>query len=913
MRPSRSPQAPRRRSPRPAGVRRSPATLLALANIVAVGLCAQSTTALADVPPAPYHGPAATTGTEFWFSFGANDSASTNYVDISATTATSATVAVPGLSFTTDVTVTPGQVTAVALPSGSNESASDGVEDLAVHVTAAAPVTVYGLEDLDYSTDGFTALPVSAIGTDYYALGYEAEPEQAPESEPSEFEVVGTQDGTTVTITPATATANRAAGVPYTVSLNTGQAYELIGEPGNDLTGTHISSSAPVSVEAGAQCANIPSLSYFYCNYVAEEMPPTTEWGSQFVTEPLAARTAGDTFRVLVSQNDTTVSVNGSSVATLDTGQFYQTQLTASSTIATSKPALVAQYSDSTTFDNVADADPSETLVPPTAQFLRGYTYATPPDARFTNYVNLVVPNAATSSVQLDGTTLPSSDFAVIGQSGFSGAQVPVPLGSHTLSAPADFGVIAYGFAPYDAYSYPAGYSTYSLATTARRYVALGDSYSSGEGAYNTNDWADFDPKTATDEIKSNYPDDQCHRSGYAYANRVEQAIGAQSLTFAACSGATLPDLVASIPEVKNGSNNGEQGFTQVGQWGEGAQLDKIASAESTDPSVSLVTISIGGNDFGFADVVQACLEGFLLSPGACQNVIDYYQQVGKTMLDDGGVAVESAIPNSSARHNNLTIGDGTYTLCTSGSCSGSRDVKVPSFSGILDAIHQRAPNAMIIVVGYPWLFPTSWEAASLTNCTIGFSGLGHYWISPTNMGRIVSGINYVDDKLKTIVDSAAAGGLDVRFADSRGAFFGHDVCEPTDQSSRSPWTVQTYAWINPILFSNSLGNTHPESLHPNKTGQAAYANLVAGCYANKNNCGSEPQPVLLSGGGQPVCSTCAVVATRTRVAVQVADAHTEVQHLGSQAEIGEDSRRSSPFWGDSSVRGRPGFRRSRG
>src|SRR5437899_1099740 len=95
--------------PTPRGVGLAAAVLTLIAIVMIGGPCA---TASADVLPAPYHGPSATTGTEFWFSFGANLGSGQNYVDISGTTATTATVAVPGLGFTTDVTVTPGEIAA---------------------------------------------------------------------------------------------------------------------------------------------------------------------------------------------------------------------------------------------------------------------------------------------------------------------------------------------------------------------------------------------------------------------------------------------------------------------------------------------------------------------------------------------------------------------------------------------------------------------------------------------------------------------------------------------------------------------------------------------------------------------------------------------------------------------------------
>jgi hypothetical protein len=432
---------------------------------VGAGAAIGAGSAGAAVAPAPYNGPPSTVGTNFWTAFGINNSTPTDdYIDLSGNTATTATVAVPGTSFSQDVTVTPGDVTAVVV-TGADLTDADGVQNLGVHVTAGAPISVYGLEDLDFSTDGFTALPTTAIGTHYYALGYDNTTE--PGAEPSDFQVVGTQDGTTVTITPSNNTASRTAGVPYTVTLNAGQVYELLGNLGLDLTGTQISASAPVSVLAGAQCTNIPSLEYVACNYVAEQMPPTNEWGTDFVTVPLATRTLGDTWRMLASQAGTVVTVNGTAEPALGAGQFFQTQLTTSSVIHSNHPILVAQYSDSESYDGVANSDPSETLVPPDEQFLNSYTVATAPDDRFTNYMNVAAPTSEVGAVTLDGTAIPAHDFTAIGTSGFSGAQLPVSTGSHTLSGPQAFGLTSYGFGNADAYSEPGGYGAGQVANAA--------------------------------------------------------------------------------------------------------------------------------------------------------------------------------------------------------------------------------------------------------------------------------------------------------------------------------------------------------------------------------------------------------------------------------------------------------------
>jgi hypothetical protein len=50
-----------------------------------------------------------------------------------------------------------------------------------------------------------------------------------------------------------------------------------------------------------------------------------------------------------------------------------------------------------------------------------------------------------------------SALFPPVGSSGFSGGQVPISLGSHTITGDVPFGIYVYGFGSYDSYGYPGG------------------------------------------------------------------------------------------------------------------------------------------------------------------------------------------------------------------------------------------------------------------------------------------------------------------------------------------------------------------------------------------------------------------------------------------------------------------------
>ena len=392
-------------------------------------------------------------GSDFWLAFPANFGGPELTLFIVGNTATSGTVEVPGIEFSQGFDVTPGQVTSVSIPSDAQITADDSVSNLGIHVTAADPVTVYGLNRIAQTTDGYLGLPVSAVGTDYLALAYSGGN--------SEFAVVGTQDNTTVTITPSVDLGARAAGQSFQVPLDEGQTYELTG---SDVSGTSITSDKPISVFAGAQCASIPPDA-FACDHIVEQLPPTSEWGKRFLTIPLATRN-GDTFRILASQDDTTVQINGQAIPnTLARGQFYETVLTDPSQIVADKPVLVMQYANSSSVDG-ATGDPFQMTVAPYEQFLAAYTVATPA-TDFTNYVNVVAPSDETASVTLDGSLIPASAFTPIGSSGFSGAQLPVAGGMHTLSAPRPFGVSVYGWASFESYGYPGDLGVGAVANVA--------------------------------------------------------------------------------------------------------------------------------------------------------------------------------------------------------------------------------------------------------------------------------------------------------------------------------------------------------------------------------------------------------------------------------------------------------------
>ncbi|HLY99341.1 MAG TPA: Ig-like domain repeat protein, partial [Candidatus Angelobacter sp.] len=422
-------------------------------------------------------------GTDFWLLFGGSigDPNESLTLNISGESNTTGTVTIPGLQFSQDFTVAAEQVTTMTIPVGAVVRSTDQIESKGLHVVAKAPVTIHALDFVPGAADGFTALPTSVAGTDYVTIGYgNGDFFDGIEKFTigSEFAFVATQDNTTVTVSPAQKAGNRLARIPYLITLNQGQTYQLQSNE-SDLTGSTLSSDKPIAVVSGHKCAFVPAHAGL-CNLLEEQIPSTDLWGKNFVTMPLSDRqTNGDIFRVVASQDQTQLKINGTVAATLNRGDFFEQLLALPSSIAADKPVLLAQYSQAGSLDGrfvgqAVHADPFMVLVPPYDQFGGSYNVSLPTSGFLTQYLNVVAPTAGLDgAIQLDGAPLSASSFIPVGDSGFSGTQIPVGTGIHHLaSTSTPFSLTAYGFAEFDGYGYYGGACFASSASGAQLQLA---------------------------------------------------------------------------------------------------------------------------------------------------------------------------------------------------------------------------------------------------------------------------------------------------------------------------------------------------------------------------------------------------------------------------------------------------------
>ncbi|MEU1668208.1 NocE [Streptomyces sparsogenes] len=301
--------------------------------------------------------------------------------------------------------------------------------------------------------------------------------------------------------------------------------------------------------------------------------------------------------------------------------------------------------------------------------------------------------------------------------------------------------------------------------------VAMGDSYSSGEGASVTGG-GDYYPET---DVMGDNPQlrNACHRSTKTWSRRAALAdspaksIGdradawdpSMDYHLIACSGAKVKHVLPDEPGVE---------LRDKWQYGELPQLDQGYLDENT----TLVTISIGGNDARFSSIISKCIFGGIGVPDECQD---------ETLGDDSG-PLKEVQPEY------------------------MRTKVKPEIVKALKAISSAAPHAKIVLMGYPILLEGS------GSCVPGIGSAEAPWLN--EMGEIM--LDVMDDATA----EARAAGVDVRFSNPKKYFAGKGVCGDPES-------------IHGIVFDKTPGDD-PElkkpsnqSFHPKTGGAELYADSL--------------------------------------------------------------------------------------
>ena len=270
-------------------------------------------------------------------------------------------------------------------------------------MTSSDSVTVIGQNLRSHTSDSYYALPIIELGDDHIYYGISV-PRATVHSEAitNSILIVGTENNTMmklmvtqyVNIVVGNTATYLVPGREYSFVINRLQTVYI--ESVEDLSGTKVVTSRPVSVVSGHECGNVPSDTVA-CSHLIEQIPPTALWGDVHYIAPLANKRSY-TIKILAAYNFTIVSIYCSNIMelyTINEGQFVNriSQSYDYCAIYSSKEVLVAQLSHGGAED-IDYGDPMMTLVPAANQYLNKFDFSTirnPLQAGYDHYINIIV------------------------------------------------------------------------------------------------------------------------------------------------------------------------------------------------------------------------------------------------------------------------------------------------------------------------------------------------------------------------------------------------------------------------------------------------------------------------------------------------------------------------------------------
>ncbi|MBG0825879.1 hypothetical protein HS048_34960 [Planomonospora sp. ID91781] len=311
--------------------------------------------------------------------------------------------------------------------------------------------------------------------------------------------------------------------------------------------------------------------------------------------------------------------------------------------------------------------------------------------------------------------------------------------------------------------------------------AVLGDSYTSGEGA------GSYYAETDTDHGDAQRWN-ACRRSKNAWARKIvlpntAGPLGALTdswsteaeLGFVACSGARTYNVWdAAFSATRQDFSEGQ--FHEINQMRSG-----VLSADTT-----LVTITLGGNDeAAFTKAVRECA---LPHPSDCSEDTTFLSRY-KGLLDNS---------------------------------------IIPRIETTLREIAAKAPNAQIVLMGYPELFSRTVKCSS------------SLYVYMPEAAALAELVNYAGTKQKTLVDSLRTGPskLKIEYADPVPTFAGHGGCDSDEWINmvvKGPVGDGDFHEEDPVSQANGTCAWEilpeiclsRESFHPKAVGTTGYAQVM--------------------------------------------------------------------------------------
>ena len=227
-----------------------------------------------------------------------------------------------------------------------------GVKDYrGIHFHSTAPVSIYYQVSSINSKDMFSLKGNKALGLEFYTpfQTNTASASTYPDAYP-QFHIVATENNTTVDITPTADIVGTTAGTTKTVTLNRGETFAAraaVWMQAGRLTGSHIIADKPVAVSITDDLIGGGGGAY---DVVGDQLVPLTNLGTTYIAVRGFTNqntTDADRLHIVATENNTTISIDGVPVTTINKGvQYVHQMLTALTAVVTANhPVYLFQLS----------------------------------------------------------------------------------------------------------------------------------------------------------------------------------------------------------------------------------------------------------------------------------------------------------------------------------------------------------------------------------------------------------------------------------------------------------------------------------------------------------------------------------------------------------------------------------------
>lgn len=330
--------------------------------------------------------------------------------------------------------------------------------------------------------------------------------------------------------------------------------------------------------------------------------------------------------------------------------------------------------------------------------------------------------------------------------------------------------------------------------------VAMGDSFASGEGASDGD--ANYYPETNYRDKLNGFTRNACHRSTKAWSRQAQVRL---RLNGALAEVGLLADTWNPSMDYHLIACSGARTYNIL-RYPENGELPQIDKGY-LDQNTTLVTLSIGGNDARFSEVIQKCLLSF--GSGSCQSD-KFKSKDPKTDRDtDGDGTVETERDED---YQNQPMETALPELIT--------EMVRPDIGAVLQRIHGQAPNAKVLLMGYPKLISSGASCLRpVPLLPLGLSKESNDWLDTVAA--------HLTTEMRTAAATAVAAGIDVRFGDPTVNFQGKGVCGSPESIHGIVKTLTDSddpALDFPLLRNYGLS---AQSFHPKISGARLYADAM--------------------------------------------------------------------------------------